>query len=156
MKFSTLTKSAFFAASVLASSLSFAADIDANADVNDIAISGYDTVAYFTQNKAVTGSSEYTATHKNAIYKFTSAKHRDLFRANPEKYAPQFGGFCAFGVSMEKKFDVDPEAFKIVENKLYLNLDKSVQKQWLKDVPGFINSADSNWFDIKDKTAKEL
>lgn len=156
MKFSTLTKSAFFAASVLASSLSFAADIDANADVNDIAISGYDTVAYFTQNKAVTGSSEYTATHKNAIYKFSSAKHRDLFRANPEKYVPQFGGFCAFGVSMEKKFDVDPEAFKIVENKLYLNLDKSVQKQWLKDVPGFITSADSNWFDIKDKTAKEL
>jgi YHS domain-containing protein len=156
MKFSTLSKSAAFAVSILASSLSFAADIDANADINDVAISGYDTVAYFTQNKAVSGSSDYTATYKNAIYKFTSAKHRDLFKANPEKYAPQFGGYCAFGVSIEKKFDVDPHAFKVVDNKLYLNLDKSIQKKWLKDVPGYINSADSHWGDIKDKTAKEL
>lgn len=127
-----------------------------NADKNDVAISGYDTVAYFTKGKAVEGTHKYTATYKNAIYQFSSAKNRNKFRENPEKYAPQFGGFCAMGVALEQKFDVDPEAFKIVDNKLYLNLNSKVQKKWLTDVPGFINSADGNWVDIKTKTVKEL
>lgn len=96
------------------------------------------------------------ATHKNAIYQFSSAQNRDLFIQNPEKYAPQYGGFCAFGVTMERKFDTDPTAYKIVDNKLYLNLNSDVQKRWLTDIPGFINTAENNWGGIKSKPDSEL
>ena len=156
MKLSTLTKSTVFAISMLTASLGFAADIDMNANQNDVAISGYDTVSYFTKGKAVEGSHKFTATYKNAIYQFSSSENRDLFKSNPEKYAPQFGGFCAMGVALEKKLDVDPKAFRIVDNKLYLNLNSDVQKKWLTDVPGNINTAESNWPEIKTKTAQEL
>lgn len=156
MKLSTFAKSGLVALTLLGSSLSFAADVDMNADANDVAIGGYDTVAYFTVGKAAQGSSEYTATYKNAIYQFASAENRDLFRATPEKYAPQYGGFCAFGVTMERKFDVDPKAFKIVDNKLYLNLNADVQKRWLTDTNGFIDTADNNWGSIKSKTDAQL
>lgn len=149
MKFTTALKSIAIATSLTLSAFTFAADIDVNANNNDIAIKGYDTVAYFTDGKAVKGSQNYTATYKNAIYQFSSEEHRDLFRANPEKFAPQYGGFCAFGVTMERKFDTDPTAFKIVDNKLYLNLNSQVQERWLADVPGFISSANGNWGDIK-------
>lgn len=156
MKLSTLTKSTVFAISMLTASLGFAADIDMNANQNDVAISGYDTVSYFTKGKAVEGSHNFTATYKNAIYQFSSSENRDLFKSDPEKYAPQFGGFCAMGVALEKKLDVDPKAFRIVNNKLYLNLNSDVQKKWLTDVPGNINTAESNWPEIKTKTAQEL
>lgn len=79
-----------------------AADKDMNADANDVAISGYDTVAYFNKNMPVQGSDKFTAVYKNTIYKFSSEQNRDAFRANPEKFAPQFGGYCAMGVAMEK------------------------------------------------------
>jgi YHS domain-containing protein len=156
MNFKSLTKSTLIAATVFASSLSYAANIDMNADANDLAISGYDTVAYFTVGKAIAGNVKYTATYNNAIYQFSSEEHRDLFRANPEKYAPQFGGFCAMGVALERKLDVDPTAFKIVDNKLYLNLNNAVQQKWLTDVPGNIDTAEGNWTEIKTKTDAEL
>jgi YHS domain-containing protein len=156
MKLLTFTKSTAFAISLLTASSVFAADIDMNANQNDVAISGYDTVAYFTKGMAVEGTHKYTATHKNAIYQFSSAENRDLFRSNPEQYAPQFGGFCAMGVALEKKLDVDPQAFKIVGGKLYLNLNPAVQNKWLTDVPGYIDTAEGNWTDIKTKTAQEL
>ena len=156
MKFNLFAKSTLIAASIFAGAFSYAADIDMNANQNDVAISGYDTVAYFTKGKALSGSSAYTATYKNAIYQFASAAHRDLFRANPEKYAPQFGGYCAMGVALEQKLDVDPKAFKIVDNKLYLNLNSAVQKKWLSDVPGNIGTAKTNWPEIKYQTAEAL
>jgi YHS domain-containing protein len=134
----------------------FAADIDMNANANDIAISGYDPVAYFTDGQATKGSAEYTATYKNAIYHFSDAENRDLFRADPTAYAPQFGGYCAFGVTMEKKFDVDPEAWRIVDNKLYLNLNKDVQQRWLTDISGFISNANDIWPEIKSVEASAL
>lgn len=134
----------------------FSADIDVSADNNDLAIKGYDPVAYFTDNQAVKGNSEFTAAYKNAIYHFSNADHRDAFKAEPEKYAPQYGGYCAFGVAMEKKFDTDPEAWKVVDGKLYLNLDKSVQKRWLEDVPGYIKTANTNWITIKTVEADKL
>ncbi|MFD2166369.1 YHS domain-containing (seleno)protein [Thalassotalea euphylliae] len=139
-----------------ASSFAFAADIDMNADANDLAIKGFDPVAYFTMDKAVNGSPDYTATYKGAIYQFSSESHRDMFRANPAKYAPQYGGYCAFGVAMEKKFDTDPNAWKIIADKLYLNLNKDVQKRWAQDTTAYIEQSDSNWFDIKNKTVAEL
>ncbi|MEP3299105.1 MAG: YHS domain-containing (seleno)protein [Pseudoruegeria sp.] len=143
-------------ASMSAAFGAFAADIDMNANANDVAISGYDPVGYFSDSEATKGSEEYTATYKNAIYHFSSAENRDLFRAAPSSYAPQYGGYCAFGVTMEKKFDVDPEAWRIVDNKLYLNLNKDVQKRWLTDVPGYIANANDIWPDIKTVEASAL
>lgn len=147
----------FLRASALAVTLSFsaftfAADVDHNADVNDLAIQGYDSVSYFTGGAPVKGTGDYSATFKNAIYHFASAENRDLFKQDPEKYAPQYGGFCAFGVSMNRKFDTDPLAYKIVDNKLYLNLNTDVQKKWLTDVSGYLATSEQNWSDIKGHT----
>lgn len=156
MKLATLFKTTALVASLGMSSLAFAADIDMNADANDIAISGYDSVAYFTKGKPQKGSDEFMATYKNAIYQFASAENRDMFRRNPEKYAPQYGGYCAMGVALERKLDVDPTAFKIVDNKLYLNLNKAVQKKWLSDEATNIQTAEDNWPDIRRKSDAEL
>ena len=134
----------------------FSADIDVSTDSNDVAIKGYDPVAYFTDSKAVKGDQAFSAAHKNAIYHFSTAGNRDAFKADPEKYAPQYGGYCAFGVAMGKKFETDPNAWKVVNNKLYLNLDKSVQKRWLEDIPGYINTANTNWSTIKTVEADKL
>lgn len=156
MKLSTLLRASAVATALAFSSFTFAADIDVNANTNDLAIKGYDTVSYFTAGAAQQGSAEFTATYKNAIYQFTSAENRDMFKQNPEKYVPQYGGFCAFGVTMERKFDTDPTAYKIVDNKLYLNLNSDVQKRWLSNTDGFIETAETNWIDIKSKTDAEL
>ena len=128
---------------------SFAADIDISADENDLAIKGFDPVAYFTESQPTKGSKEYTATYKNAIYQFSSAENRDLFKAAPAKYAPQFGGFCAFGVTKGRKFDTDPTAWRVVDGKLYLNLNHNVQKDWLKDIPGYITVGNETWTNIR-------
>ncbi|REL26403.1 YHS domain-containing protein [Thalassotalea euphylliae] len=148
----TMTASLLLAAS----SMSFAADIDMNADANDLAIKGYDPVAYFTMGKPVNGDINYTATYKGAIYRFSSESNRDMFRADPAKFAPQYGGYCAYGVTRDKKFDTDPTAWRIIDNKLYLNLNKSVQKAWLENTQAFINQSDESWLVIKDKTVDEL
>jgi len=141
---------------LVVSSFTFAADIDMNADANDLAIKGYDPVSYFTMSTPKMGSASYTATYKGGIYQFSSEKNRDMFKASPAKYAPQYGGYCAFGVAMEKKFDTDPLAWKIVDNKLYLNLNKDVQTKWLTDVPGYLDLSNDNWGDIKNVAAGEL
>ena len=120
----------------------------AEAEVNVVdgaAVHGYDVVAYFTEGKPVEGSGDYTASHNGAEYRFASAENRDLFESNPEGYAPQYGGYCAFGTAMGRKFNGDPHAWHIEDNKLYLNVSKKVQKRWLKDVPGFVKGADNNW-----------
>ncbi|WP_426357915.1 YHS domain-containing (seleno)protein [Pseudocolwellia sp. HL-MZ19] len=154
--FKTTLKTLLAGSILAASSLSFAADIDMNADANDLAIQGYDPVSYFANANPTIGKANYTATYKGGIYRFSSEENRDTFKNSPSKYAPQYGGYCAFGVSMEKKFDTDPLAWKIVDNKLYLNLNKDVQKKWLTDVPGYLNSANENWPEIKSVEAKKL
>jgi len=156
MNIAKLTKSTLAAATLMMSSFTFAANIDMNADTNDIAIKGYDTVSYFTNGKPLEGSAKYSATYKNAIYQFSSAKNRDMFKANPGKYAPQYGGYCAMGVALEKKLDTDPEAYHIVDNKLYLNLNKAVQKKWLQDTNANIETAEDNWPEIKGRTVADL
>ncbi len=135
---------------------SFAADIQINADSNDLAIHGYDAVSYFSNSGPVRGKSKYSVSYKDAIYHFSSTSNRDAFRANPEKYAPQFGGYCAMGVALNKKLDVDPLAWRVVDGKLYLNLNKQVQKKWLEDVPGNITTAERNWFGIHNLTVAQL
>lgn len=119
-------------------------------------VSGYDVVAYFTDGKAVRGSGYHVAMHDGVTYAFASEAHKKAFEANPKKYLPAYGGYCAYGVAVGKKFVVDPEAWKIVDGSLYLNLDKDIQRKWEKDIPGYIKKADANWPNIKDKAAGDL
>lgn len=146
-KLSKTLKMAGAAGALLFSSLSFASSLNLNN--NDVAIHGYDPVAYFTSNQAVEGSAKFTANHDGAIYHFSSASNRDRFKSNPDHYAPQFGGYCAMGVALNKKLDIDPQAFRIVDNKLYLNLNPAVQKKWLTDLNGHITSAKRIWSGIE-------
>jgi hypothetical protein len=110
-----------------------------------LALKGYDAVAYFTDGKAVAGSRNFTHQWHGVEWRFASAANRDAFAAEPAKYAPQYGGFCAWAVANGYTAEIDPTAFKVVENRLYLNYSKSVQRDWEKDVPGNISKADGNW-----------
>lgn len=119
--------------------------------VTDTAINGYDTVAYFTENKPVKGQDSLVFDWKGAKWKFATQANLDLFKANPEKYAPQYGGYCAYGVAKGSLVKVEPEQFTILDGKLYLNYDASVQKDWLKDRAGFIKTADGAFVDLLKK-----
>ncbi len=112
---------------------------------DDYAVHGYDVVAYFTVSAPTEGDDRFTAEHQGAQYRFASAENRDRFNGDPAKYAPQYGGFCAFGASVGRKFDGDPHAWRIIDGKLYLNLNKKIQARWLQDTEGFIRGADHNW-----------
>ena len=119
-------------------------------------ISGYDPVSYFTEGKPLRGSGYHVADYKGVTYAFSSEEHKDMFEANPEKYAPAYGGWCAYGVAVGKKFVTDPKVWKIVKGKLYLNLDRDIQSKWNKDIPGYIKTADKNWTEIRDKAPSDL
>jgi hypothetical protein len=107
---------------------------------------GYDPVAYFTEKRAVEGKTGCETTWGGVTWRFASAGNRDAFAANPEKYAPQFGAFCSWGVSQGKLFDVDPvNAWKIVDGKLYLNFNPHIHEMWEKDISGFVGKAEANW-----------
>ena len=110
-----------------------------------LALKGYDPVAYFTEGKPVEGRKEFTHEYAEANWRFVSAANRDLFAGNPEKYAPQYGGYCACGISQAKFFDGNPQVWKIVAGKLYVNYNKDIEKTWAQDIPGFIAQADTNW-----------
>lgn len=110
-----------------------------------IAIKGYDTVAYFDQSQPVKGAAQFSYDWNGAKWLFSSAAHRDTFAKDPAKYAPQYGGYCAYGVSQGHAVEVDPTAWKIVDGKLYLNNSKAIQQEWFKDIPGHITEADQNW-----------
>lgn len=110
-----------------------------------VAIRGADTVAYFTDGKYVPGSDDYTASWSGATWKFASAENRDLFLASPEDYAPQYGGYCAYGVAKGSLVKIEPENWSVVDGKLYLNFSNSVQKKWEKDVAGFVKTADQSF-----------
>ncbi len=111
----------------------------------DTAINGYDTVAYFTVGKPVKGLDSLVTEWMGAKWKFSSQAHLDLFRANPEKYAPQYGGYCAYGVVQDNLVKVEPDQFTVRDGKLYLNYDADVQAKWLKDPAGFIKAADAKF-----------
>ncbi len=119
--------------------------------VTGVAINGYDTVAYFTNGKPVKGSDAFTQDWNGAKWKFASKAHLDLFKASPEKYAPQYGGYCAYGVSRGYLVSVEPEQFTVVDGKLYLNYDSSVQKKWTKDIVGYNKAADAQFGDLLKK-----
>lgn len=120
------------------------------------AVQGYDVVSYQTGKRPIRGNGNFVAVHDGATYQFSSANNQKTFEKDPEKYVPAYGGYCAFGTSVGKKFIGEPEVWRIVDGKLYLNLDTSIQSEWLKDVPGRIRSADANWCNIKDKNPASL
>ena len=119
-------------------------------------ISGYDAVAYIEDGKPMKGNGWNVIEYKGVTYAFANKKNKKIFEANPEKYLPAYGAYCAYGVAVGKKFVADPETWRIVDGKLYLNLDKDIQKKWAEDIPGYIKKADSNWPKIKDKAPSEL
>lgn len=108
-------------------------------------VSGYDPVAYFNAGAPTEGNSQYTAKYDGVTYKFSSNDNLEAFQKDPSAYLPAYGGYCAFGTAMGRKFSGDPTAWKIVDGTLYLNLNKDVQKRWVKDVPGFLKGANNNW-----------
>ena len=122
-----------------------------NLDSSGLALKGYDPVAYFTERKPVQGKAEFTAGHEGATYRFSSAANRDAFAAAPEKYVPQYGGYCAFGMASGYKAPIEPDAWTVVDGKLYLNYNRSVRSQWSSDIPGFVRKADANWPTVRSK-----
>lgn len=144
------------AALLLASAtFSFAAE-ETQQNANGVILSGHDTVAYFTANKAVQGYSGISAVHDGAIYHFSSEANRDLFNANPSKYAPQYGGFCAYGAAIGAKFPIDPTVFAVVDNKLYVNNSANVSKLWTAKQSKAIELADQKWSKIKTVASADL
>lgn len=110
-----------------------------------LALRGYDAVAYFTDGKPVKGDAQFTHAWMGATWRFASAEHRDQFAAAPETYAPHFGGYCAWAVSQGYVADADPEAWDIVEGRLYVNYNKDVQKKWRAERAALIGKAEQNW-----------
>ncbi|NJO42373.1 MAG: YHS domain-containing protein [Cyanobacteria bacterium CRU_2_1] len=114
-----------------------------------IAIRGVDPVAYFQQGQPVQGNEQFSYQWANTTWLFSSAENRDLFASDPEQYAPEYGGFCAWAVSQGYTAPIDPEAWKIVDGKLYLNASRGVQRRWERDIPGNIVKGDQNWPGIR-------
>jgi YHS domain-containing protein len=112
---------------------------------SDLTLKGYDPVAYFTDGKPVEGSTDYTFKWNGATWRFASAAHRDQFAKEPAKYAPQFGGYCAWAMTRGDKADIDPACWKIVDSKLYLNYSKDIQAQWAQNIPDNIAKANAQW-----------
>jgi len=121
-----------------------------NTNWRGLAIKGYDPVAYFTAAKPVEGDGDFEFEWMEATWRFASAANRDKFAAAPENYAPQFGGYCSWAVSQGYTAGIDPQAWRVVEGKLYLNYSLKVQKTWEEDVPGNIKRADANWPKLRD------
>ena len=112
---------------------------------SELAVHGYDVVSYAADSAAVPGRAEFEFRWNGALWRFASAAHRDRFAAEPERFSPQYGGYCAWAVSRGYTADIDPQAWRIVDGKLYLNYSKRVQRMWEGDIPGNIAKANRNW-----------
>ncbi len=109
------------------------------------AIGGYDTVAYFTDGRAVPGAADIMVMWKGVVWHFSSDAHREAFEANPRAYAPQYGGYCAYAVSFGQLMGTDPTSWQIVDGKLYLAHSAPVLRIWSGDVPGYLVQSEANW-----------
>lgn len=127
-----------------------------NVDAQGLALQGHDPVAFFEAGKPTPGQANLTATHEGATYRFATDRNRQAFQQAPQRYVPAFGGFCAMGVALGKKLDVDLNAWRIVDGRLYLNLNKDVQKRWESDVPGHLKQANDEWPRVKQAAPKDL
>jgi len=113
--------------------------------VDGIAIRGIDPVGYFTDSAPIAGSAEFTSDYNGATWQFASAENKATFDADPETYAPQYGGYCAYAVSKGATAPTDPEAWTVHDGKLYLNFSVDVRSIWKEDIPGNVAKADANW-----------
>lgn len=118
-----------------------------NLDSKGVILKGYDTVAYFTQKKAVKGSPKFQTTYEGAIYYFSSAADLAAFKKSPSKYAPQYGGFCANGMANKQSADIDPSVFFVLKGKLYVCASPEAEKEFQSNVPANVQKADQNWED---------
>ena len=125
-----------------------------NLDKTGLAIQGYDPVAFFTDGKPVKGKPEFPVRHNGAVYYFASKEHRDVFKADPTKYEPAFGGYCAYGVSRNKLVEIDVEAFQIVDGRLLLQYSKGIRDDFNRDTKGNLSKADANWPVLMEKKGK--
>lgn len=116
-----------------------------------LAIEGYDAVAYFTENRAVEGDKQYQYQWKGANWRFSSAQNLEKFKAEPERYAPQYGGYCAYAVAINDTAKIDPTQFTIHQGKLYLNYNAKINKKWLANRDEYIRDADKNWPELLEK-----
>lgn len=113
--------------------------------VKGVGAGGYDVVAYFTDKRPVKGEAKITHEHNGAVWRFSSEENRDKFAAAPEKFAPQYGGYCAWAVSQGYTAKGDPKAWTVHNGKLYLNYNISVRATWARDIPGNVVNGDKNW-----------
>ena len=138
-----------FLAGAIASACALPALADKVFTHNKLAIRGYDPVAYFTKGAPTQGQAKFTATFDGATWQFSSLENQKLFEANPAKYAPQYGGYCAYAVSKGYTAKTQPDAWHIVNDKLYLNFNTKVREIWRQDIPGNVKKADANWPEIR-------
>jgi YHS domain-containing protein len=125
-----------------------------NVDKSGVAIQGYDPVAFFADGKPVKGDQKFLAKHDGAIYFFASKEHKDLFKADPAKYTPEFGGYCAYGVSRNKLVEIDVDAFQVVDGKLLLQYSKGVRDDFNADAKANLAKANANWTSLVAKKGK--
>ena len=116
-----------------------------NSSPEKLALQGYDPVAYFTMARAMKGDPEFRHDWMGAIWQFLNHPHRQMFMATPEKFSPQFGGYCAYGISLGKFFNGDPQLWTVKEGKLYLNLNQEIAKVWKQDAQTYIKKAEIEW-----------
>jgi len=127
-----------------------------NLDQKGLLLKGYDPVAYFKSGTPAMGSDKMTAAHNGATFRFANAANRDAFLQEPEKYLPAYGGYCAYGVAQGYKVDGDPTVWKIVDGKLYVNIDKSVGRKFSADTTTYIKQADTKWPAMKDRSPQDV
>ena len=121
-----------------------------------VGVQGYDLVSYHTGSKPLPGNGNHVATHNGVNYLFANDANKTTFEKNPAKYLPAYGGYCAYGAAVGKKFIADPNVWEVVDGKLYLNLDNKIKGIWSKDIAGNISKADANWVKIKNTPASQL
>jgi YHS domain-containing protein len=125
-----------------------------NLDKAGVAIQGYDPVAFFTDHHPVTGKPQFSSKQDGAIYWFASKQHQELFQADPAKYKPAFGGYCAYGVSRNRLVEIDVKAYQIVDGRLLLQYSKGVREDFNKDTKGNLKKAEANWPGLVEKKGK--
>ena len=162
MMISKLMKAALLSTALLATTVSAHAADELNVVPGlsiagaPVALHGFDPVAYFTEGAPMRGSDALVHVHDGAAYRFASQAHLDAFKADPARYVPAYGGFCAYGVSVGKKFDGDPTLWKIEDGQLYLNLNEEIYALFLEDIDDNIEKADDRWDDIEHVAARDL
>lgn len=158
---SPFLKSAFLATAIIigAGTMGYSVPAFAADEINletGVAVQGYDVISYRSEFGPLKGTGQFTATYDGATYHFANQDNLDTFNANPARFAPAYGGFCAYGVAKGKKFEIDPTAYSIVDDVLYLNFNKKIQKRWNKKQGQYIDQAEGHWTDIRSTAVGDL